>query len=1168
MGQQNNCLPYKSNSYNIENASLERTFKKEIIMTTNMRRYGRPRLRSVMSDTDPIHEDCVVLSKEFSYVRTQDHIDKSTPPSQLPRRNSLESLLASCGHKKACRRASTQATFEEHPKTIPRSRRGSLPVFPNKQRSFRLLSRFRLNRSRLSFDEIERPQANTEKERRRSSSLGFIVMAHHRLRSGSSGQRSPVSKKISDTKSLSASEDGAPQQNSDYDSSLHQPASVEFLVKKCASYFDENGECGDSEFPRVLFLTHPWFMTSEQLVVLFSQLFEDENTTVEMKRQIFFAIRYWMKEFPHAFDLDAALVEAVKNLQFMTAKNEDVDSSLIDLSNRGNYKWMRTDRLSVRPPQGAGRKRRKVSLVFHHLEPEELAIHMSYLEFKCFRRLTFEDFHKYAIRATIKNNAKLERAVFLFNNITLWVQCMVLGQHTPQERASVITKYIKISQKLREMRNYNTLMAVVGGLRHTAIARLKKTMSALPKDSIKALDELVELLDSKSNYVAYRRDYAQQQEGNTFKIPIIGIHMKDIIGLHTALPDRVGDNLINVKKMLSIGSTFQEMLNLQRSPFPFEVNKDLVNTLRVSLYLYYTEEEIYSLSLQREPRDMKNSVSSANSPSKMNNMVFAEFTRFTCQLDNDTVKQHVTAMVESVFKAYDHDNDGFISEEEFNSFTDNFPMMESFSAMDVDRDGLISRSEMCDYFMKASAVRRNDFCQNFTHEFTESTYFHPTFCEECEKLLWGLVKQGWKCKGCGINCHKHCKDRIVQECRPKQQQHSNNSELPVKRNGRRDKSSVSSESDLSANGDTITILSNTTTISADDEAFDSPGELVSTYQSSPSTMRRSTSLASADVTSRNLLRQIQHSKTPPPVRKSSSADSGGRSGRRSLMQKIIPKLNSHKSRSVIDATTQTPPQSPSRVDVQLTGTVMKSFLYPATSSPRHIVVNGNLPNGRLGSTGEDIDEIPLTHVHQTANNNHAINRVTTHQVNDLTKSTNDLNIKDERKMPSRQYSIEPLNISAIHEVVSPTENTPVNQNPGYSVFARRDSGLSGCSSFTFSDRSFPATPILLSELQTQHGSLHPPLLGKNLSNSATAFKFPSNFVDEENAAKNSLIRDNDAVTPLVQENARLCEANAVLQGQLEEMKNYVKILEDKLKQSGISLSDNDRKELFKKQPTT
>ena len=43
--------------------------------------------------------------------------------------------------------------------------------------------------------------------------------------------------------------------------------------------------------------------------------------------------------------------------------------------------------MSVRPNQ-VSRKRRKVSLVFNHLEPEEIAIHISYLEYKSFRRLT------------------------------------------------------------------------------------------------------------------------------------------------------------------------------------------------------------------------------------------------------------------------------------------------------------------------------------------------------------------------------------------------------------------------------------------------------------------------------------------------------------------------------------------------------------------------------------------------------------------------------------------------------------------------------------------------------------------------------------------------------------------------------------------------------------
>lgn len=45
------------------------------------------------------------------------------------------------------------------------------------------------------------------------------------------------------------------------------------------------------------------------------------------------------------------------------------------------FDWMR--RISVRP----GKHNRKVSLVFNHLEPMELAEHLSYLEYKAFRRI-------------------------------------------------------------------------------------------------------------------------------------------------------------------------------------------------------------------------------------------------------------------------------------------------------------------------------------------------------------------------------------------------------------------------------------------------------------------------------------------------------------------------------------------------------------------------------------------------------------------------------------------------------------------------------------------------------------------------------------------------------------------------------------------------------------
>ncbi|XP_076816522.1 RAS guanyl-releasing protein 2-like [Clavelina lepadiformis] len=682
------------------------------------------------------------------------------------------------------------------------------------------------------------------------------------------------------------------------DEESNHPASVESLVRKCAECFDNDGKCSNEGFPRLLFLTHLWFMTSEQLMVLFSQLYEEEKiATSDFHKRVFYAIRFWLHEFPHMFDLDQALVRALQNLQKESENDREVDPSVIDLSNKNSYKWMSEAHLSIRPNQ-VNRKRRKVSLVFNHLEPAEIAIHMSYLEYKSFRRLTLSDFHNYAVHGAIKDNLKLERVVFLFNNITHWVQCMILDHHNPQERAVSIVKFVEIAKKLFAMRNFNTLMAVVGALTHTAIARLKKTMANVPKDTLKTLEEFVELLDSKANYTGYRRAY--QSINNEFKIPVIGVLMKDLIALHAAYPDRVGDGLINVRKMNLIGGIFQELIGIQRFTFPYEVNRDLVNTLRVSLYLYYSEEEIYQLSSAREPRDVKYSTSGSTPVAKPLNMGFAEFTRYTCLLDRKLIKQHVTAMVASVFKAYDQNSDGFISEAEFESFIKNFPGLDSFAIVDMDRDGKISMQEMVDYFLKISSTRRNEVCQSFKHDFSETNYFHPTFCEECGRLLWGLMKQGWKCKDCGINCHKHCKDRIVQECRQKPNSKNGNSatnslkksEKPTEKS-----SSISSESDFSINGDLTDSRKNST---FEDEAF----ELQSPKLTKASDVKRSISLAAADVTSGSSKlypgdnrRAKSTSKTPPPDRKSSTSTlplDGSRISFQRKMQNILKKKTSSK----------------------------------------------------------------------------------------------------------------------------------------------------------------------------------------------------------------------------------------------------------------------------------
>jgi RAS guanyl-releasing protein 3 len=58
----------------------------------------------------------------------------------------------------------------------------------------------------------------------------------------------------------------------------------------------------------------------------------------------------------------------------------------------------------------------------------------------------FTDFKNYAITASLKDNAKLERSIALFNGLSQWIQCMVLSKTTPQQRADVIVKFVNVAK--------------------------------------------------------------------------------------------------------------------------------------------------------------------------------------------------------------------------------------------------------------------------------------------------------------------------------------------------------------------------------------------------------------------------------------------------------------------------------------------------------------------------------------------------------------------------------------------------------------------------------------------------------------------------------------------------------------------------------------------------
>ncbi|XP_026769364.1 RAS guanyl-releasing protein 4 isoform X1 [Pangasianodon hypophthalmus] len=529
-------------------------------------------------------------------------------------------------------------------------------------------------------------------------------------------------------------------------------ASLDELIQRCLHCFDSEGKLiRGIQLVNMTLMMHNWVVPSHTFAHKLLSLYKDcpVEKRAQRRPQICQFIRHWIAHYPLMFETDPLLEEVMGDLCALVRAEKDSHCQLIDTP----YPNPPAD-ICLAPSPSV--KKRKVSLLFDHMEADEIAEHLSYLEFKNFCSVSFLDYRSYMVHGSVRNNPALERSVMLCNGVSQWVQLMILNRHTPQQRAEVFTKFIHVAQKLRSLQNFNTLMAVIGGLCHSSISRLKDTASLLSSDITKALSELTELLSSYSNYTNYRRVY---NECNGFKVPILGVHLKDLISLNEALPDYLEGDKINLGKLQHLYSNISDLLAIHKCKPPFEANKDLLHLLTLSLDLYYTEDEIYELSYAKEPKNPKiQPVTPVKPP------VVAEWgSGVAPRLDPDTISKHVKQMVDSIMKNYDLNMDGYISLEDFEKIAANFPF--SFCTHDSDREGEISREEITSYFMRGMSVcAKLGFNLHNLHNFHEMTYKRPTFCDTCRGFLWGVIKQGYHCKDCGVNCHKHCKDLVAMEC--------------------------------------------------------------------------------------------------------------------------------------------------------------------------------------------------------------------------------------------------------------------------------------------------------------------------------------------------------------------------------------------------------------------
>ena len=191
------------------------------------------------------------------------------------------------------------------------------------------------------------------------------------------------------------------------------------------------------------------------------------------------------------------------------------------------------------------------------------------------------------------------------SNFVQWHNCQsafvtrtILMAENVQERAKLISKFIKVAHGCLEVKNYSSSMAIFSGLNRSYIDRLKMSWSGVPMKVVKKNQSLNQTFSVDGNFQCYRDSI---KSVSSPCIPVLSIIHRDLIYIAEGNPDYVGEDkkLINFEKYAMIAQQLLKIKEYQNSRYQF-IEKINIRKEIESLP-FMSEDELWELSMSIEP---------------------------------------------------------------------------------------------------------------------------------------------------------------------------------------------------------------------------------------------------------------------------------------------------------------------------------------------------------------------------------------------------------------------------------------------------------------------------------------------------------------------------------------------------------------------------------------
>ena len=201
------------------------------------------------------------------------------------------------------------------------------------------------------------------------------------------------------------------------------------------------------------------------------------------------------------------------------------------------------------------------------LNPVEVSTQLMVEDFTIFRQIEATEYVDDLYELSLKSRygtPSLTLFAELVNREMMWTIGEIVSESNATKRMRVIKQFIKVARQCKETQNFNSMFAIISGLGHGAVSRLKSSWEKLPTKYQRLFNEMQQLMDPSRNMSRYR-NLVNGEDVQPPIVPFYPVVKKDLTFIHLANDSSV-DGLVNFEKLRMIAKEVRSLINMCSAP--------------------------------------------------------------------------------------------------------------------------------------------------------------------------------------------------------------------------------------------------------------------------------------------------------------------------------------------------------------------------------------------------------------------------------------------------------------------------------------------------------------------------------------------------------------------------------------------------------------------------